>query len=68
MDKDDKPELCDSPLLGPDGIKCFQTLIGAALWLITLSCFNIGHAIMSLGCIRGAPREGHLECLKRVIG
>ena len=48
MDKDDKSKLDDSPLLGPDGIKRFQMLIGAAQCLITLSGFDIGHAIMSL--------------------
>ena len=53
LHKDDKPELDDSPLLGPDGIKCFQTLIGAAQWLITLSRFDIAHAIMSLLSARG---------------
>ena len=37
LDKDDEPELDESPLLGPDGIKRYQTLIGAAQWLITLS-------------------------------
>ena len=37
LDKDNKPELDDTPLLGPDGIKHFQTLIGAAQWLMTLS-------------------------------
>ena len=44
LDKDDKPELDESPLLGPDGIKRYQTLIGAAQWLITLSRFDIAHA------------------------
>ena len=68
LDKDDKPELDDTPLLGPDSIKRFQTLIGAAHWLITLSHFDIAHMIMSLGHFRATPREGHMECLKRVIG
>ena len=61
LDKNDKPELDDTPLLGPDGIKCFQTLFGAAQWLITLSRFDIAHAIMSLGCFHAMPGEGHLE-------
>ena len=43
-------------------------MIGAAQWLITLSRFDIAHAIMSLGRFHAAPREGHLERLKRVIG
>ena len=33
-----------------------------------LSRFDIAHAIMSLGCFRAVPREGHMERLKRVIG
>ena len=49
MDKDDKPELDDSPLLGPDGVQQFQSVIGAMQWLITLCRFDIGHAVMSLG-------------------
>ena len=68
LDKDDKPELDQTPLLGPDGIKCFQTVIGAAQWLITLSRFDIAHAIMSLGLFHATPHKGHMEHLKRVIG
>ena len=68
LDKDDKPELDDTPLLGPDGIKHFQMLIGAAQWLITLSQFDIAHGIMSLGRFHAVPHEGHMECLKHVIG
>ena len=53
MDKDDKPELDDSPLLGPDGIKRFQTLIGAVQWLITLTQVRArqsrqSHRVMSM--------------------
>ena len=68
MDKDDKPELDESPLLGPDGIAKYQSLIGAAQWLITLSRFDIAQTVMSLGRFRAAPRVGHLERLKRLVG
>ena len=68
MDKADKPELDDSSLLGPDGIAKFQSLIGACQWLITLSRFDIGQTVMSLGRFRSAPRVGHLDRLKRLIG
>ena len=68
IDKDAKPELDDSPLLGPDGIAKFQSLIGACQWLITLSRFDIGQTIMSLGRFRTAPRVSHLELVKRLIG
>ena len=68
LDKDDKPELDDTPLLGPDGIQGFQTLIGATQWFITLSRFDIAQAIMSLGHFRALQCKGHLERLKHVIG
>ena len=68
IDKDDKPELDDTPLLGPDGVQKFQSLIGAVQWLVTLSQFDVAHACMSLSCFRVASREGHLERLKRLIG
>ena len=68
LDKDDKPELDNTPLLGPDGVKHFQMLIGAAQLLITLSRFVFAHAIMSLDHFRAVPREGQLEHLNCVIG
>ena len=68
MDKADKPELDDSPLLGPDGIARFQSIIGACQWLITLNRFDIGQTVMSLGRFRSAPRVNHLERLKRLVG
>ena len=68
MDKDDKPELDDSPKLGPDGIQKFQSLIGAVQWMITLCRLDLALPIMSLGRFRAEPREGHLERLKRIVG
>ena len=68
MEKGDQPELDESPLLGPDGIKKFQSIIGAIQWTISLCRFDVLHAVMSLGRFRAAPRQGHLERLKRVVG
>ena len=68
MDKDDKPEFDDTPLLGPDGVRKFQFLIGACEWMVVVCRFDIAHAVMSLGRFRAAPREGHLERLKRLVG
>ena len=61
MEKDDKPELDDSPLEGPEGIQQFQTLLGAVQWMISLCRFDVLQVIMSLSHFRAAPREGHLE-------
>ena len=68
MDKDAKPELDETPLLGPDGIQKFQSLIGAMQWAITLCRFDIAHSVMSLGRFRTAPRIGHLDRLKEICG
>ena len=68
MDKDDKPELDDTDLLGPDDINKYQSLIGAVRWMVTLCRFDLAHACMSLSRFSAAPRKGHLERLKRVIG
>ena len=68
MEKGDQPEMDDSELLGPEGIQQYQSLIGAVQWTISLCRFDVAHAIMSLGRFRAAPRVGHLERLKRVIG
>ncbi len=68
MEKGDQPELDETPLCGPDGIRKYQSLIGAVQWTITLCRFDVLHAVMSLGRFRSAPREGHLERLKRLIG
>ena len=68
MEKGDQPELDDSPLLGPDGTQKYQSLIGALQWTISLSRLDVNHAVMSLGRFRAAPREGHLERLKKLCG
>ena len=49
MEKGDQPELDDMVELGPDGIQCFQSLMGAVQWTVTLSRFDVAHAVMSLG-------------------
>ena len=37
LDENDKPELDESPLLGPDGIQKYQSLIGAMQWTVTIN-------------------------------
>jgi len=49
MEKGDQPELDDTDELGPDGIQWFQSLMGAVQWTVTLSRFDVAHAVMSLG-------------------
>jgi hypothetical protein len=68
MDKDDHPELDDSPLCGPDDTKKFQSIIGALQWTIQLCRFDIAHAVMSMSRFRHAPRVGHIDRIKRICG
>ena len=68
LDKDVKPELDETPELGPKCVQQFQSLIGAVQWTISLCRFDVLHAVMSLGRFRAAPRLGHLERLKRLVG
>ena len=62
------PELDESPLLGAEGVKQYQSIIGALLWAVTLGRFDIFIAVTALSSFRVAPREGHLGMAKRVVG
>ena len=64
----DTPELDTSDLCDEDGIRIFQSLMGALQWCVTLGRFDIAVAVMTLSSFRTAPREGHLERAKRIIG
>ena len=68
LEKNDHPELDDSPLLDDDGIAKYQSLIGVLQWTITLGRFDIATAVMTMSGFRVAPREGHLERVKRICG
>jgi hypothetical protein len=68
LDKDDHPELDGSSFLEDDDITKYQSLIGALQWAITLCRFDIATAVMTLGRYRCAPRKGHLERVKRIVG
>ena len=68
LEKNDHPELDDSPLLDADGVANYQSLIGTLQWTITLGRFDVATAVMTLSGFRAAPRQGHLERAKRVCG
>ena len=68
MEKDDHPELDETPLCGPDDTAKFQSMIGALQWTIQLCRFDISQAVMSMSRFRAAPRIGHLERVKRIVG
>jgi hypothetical protein len=68
LERNDHPELDDSPLLEEDDIRKYQSLIGALQWVITLGRFDVATAVMTMSSFRVAPRVGHLERAKRICG
>ena len=66
--KGDLPDLDATSELDIDGLKKYQSLIGALQWVVTLGRLDIAVAVMTLSSFRAAPREGHLERAKRIYG
>ena len=68
LDEGDSPELDQSDLLDDEHTHIFQSLIGALQWCITLGRFDLAVSVMTMSSFRAAPKEGHLERLKRIYG
>ena len=67
IEKGDHPELDTSELLDMDGLRKYQSMIGALQWIVvTISRFDITTAVMTMSGFRVAPRQGHLDRLKAV--
>jgi hypothetical protein len=64
--KGDHPELDDSEELGAEGIKQYQSMIGAMQWAVSLGRLDITTAVMTMSGYRVAPRQGHLDRCKRI--
>jgi hypothetical protein len=61
MEDGDHPELDLSPELDQDGIRLYQSLIGALQWAVTLGRIDILVGVTKMSSFRVAPRQGHLE-------
>jgi hypothetical protein len=68
LENSDHPEVDALQLLDFRLIKLYQSLIGDLQWAITLGRFDIQCAVMTMGRFRAAPRKGHLNCLRCIIG
>jgi hypothetical protein len=68
LEKGDHPEIDTSAELDHNGIKKYQTMIGCLQWAVSLGRFDIQTSTMTMSRFRVAPREGHLERLKRMYG
>ena len=62
------PELDESELLDENGIKQYQSIIGALQWAVSLCRLDIGCAIMTMGRFRTQPRKGHLALIQHITG
>ena len=43
-------------------------MIGSAQWAISLGRFDIHTSVMSMSRFRIAPRQGHMDRMKRIYG
>ena len=68
LEKGDHPELDTSDLLDQKGISEYQSLIGSLQWAISIGRIDIATAVMTMSSFRAAPRQGHLERVKRICG
>jgi hypothetical protein len=68
IEKGDHPEMDTSELLDAEGIERYQSLIGSLQWAVSLGCMDISTAVMTMSSFRAAPREGHLERVKHIVG
>jgi hypothetical protein len=68
MEEGDHPELDLTSELDQDGIRLYQSLIGALQWAVTLGRFDILIGITTMPSFRVAPRQGHLDRLQRMYG
>lgn len=66
LERDDHPELDTTKELDINGIKIYQSLIGASQWVVSLGRFDISVAVMTMSRFRSSPREGHMERVKRI--
>ena len=66
--KGDHPELDKTELLDVAQVQIYQSLIGALQWTIQIGRFDVATAVMTMSRFRAAPRQGHLDRVKRIHG
>ena len=68
LEKNDHPELDETPFLNEQGITHYQSLIGGMQWVVTIGRFDLATSVMTMSRFRAAPREGHLKRARRMVG
>ena len=66
LDKNDHPELDTSEILEGDMAAKYLTMVGQLQWLVTLGRFDIHVQAATMSRFRAAPRQGHMDRLKRM--
>ena len=66
LDKNDHPELDTSEILEGDMAAKYLTMVGQLQWLVTLGRFDIHAEVATMSRFRAAPRQGHMDRLKRI--
>ena len=66
LDKNDHPELDTSEILEGDMAAKYLTMVGQFQWLVTLGRFDIHAQVATMSRFRAAPRQGHMDRLKRI--
>ena len=68
LEKNDHPEIDETPELTDEGIRQYQSMIGMVQWSVSLGRFDVTTAVMTMSSFRANPRIGHLQRVKRIIG
>ena len=66
LDKNDHPELDTSEILEGNMAAKYLTMVGQLQWLVTLGRFDIHAQVATMSRFRAAPRQGHMDRLKRI--
>ena len=61
LEKGDHPKIDLSEELDEIRIKQYQSMIGLLQWAISLGCFDISTAVMTLASFQTSLQKGHLE-------
>ena len=67
LDKNDHPELDTSEILEGDMVSKYLTMVGQLQWLGTLGRFDLHTQVATMSRFRAAPRQGHMDRLKRLL-
>ena len=66
LDKSDHPELDSSEIPEGDMAAKYLTMVDQLQWLVTLGRFELQSQVETMSRFRVAPRQGHMDRLKKI--